>query len=76
MSEGEAAVDFRFRGILRGEEGVEFFLGVDDTSVLVAEGDGAFEKILLDRIKQRGRLTNELADGQKHFCFCILDRGG
>ena len=59
MRQREAAVDFRFRGILRREEIVEFFFRIDHARVRIAEGEGAVEKILLDRVEQLGRcLTN------------------
>ncbi len=51
MGEREAAVDFRFGRILRGEEIVEFFLRLDHASVRVAEGEGAIEEILLHRVE-------------------------
>ena len=57
MREGEAAVDLRLLGILRGEEGVELFLRIDDAGVRVAESDGAGEKVFLDRFEQSGALA-------------------
>ena len=57
MGERKAAVDFRLRRILRGEEVVEFFLRVDDARVRVAKGEGAIVKILLDGVEERRTLA-------------------
>ena len=54
MGERKAAVNFRLRQILRGEEVVEFFLRIDDAGVLVAKSESAIVKILLDGIEQVG----------------------
>ena len=65
MGEREAAVDLRFRGILRREEIVKLFLGIDPARVRIAEGQRAVEKILLDRIEHSRCLTNEFGSGQE-----------
>ena len=65
MSERKAAVDFRLGRILRREEIVELFFRVDDARVRIAEGEGAVEKILLDRVEQLGCLPNEINTRQE-----------
>ncbi len=65
MGERKAAVNFRLRQILRGEEVVEFFLRIDDAGVLVAKGESAIVKILLDGIEQVGNAPNELRTRQE-----------
>ena len=65
MGEGETAVDLRFCGILRGEEIVKLFLGIDFSRVLLAEREGAVEEVLLDCVEESGRLTNELGARQE-----------
>ena len=45
MGEGKAAVDFRFRRILRGEEIVELFLRIDLPRIGVAKCSRALKEI-------------------------------
>ena len=48
MGQGESTVDLGLLLILRGEERIELFLGVDLLGVFLAEGQRPIQKSLLD----------------------------
>jgi len=63
VGEGEAAVDFRFVGVLGREVGVDVVLGVELLGIFRAEGAGAFEERILNVVEGGHDRGDEFAAG-------------
>ena len=69
MRQGKAAMNFRLRGILRGEEGVKFLFGIDCLRVGVTKLRGPLEQIALDGIENTGDLRDEFFGREEFLRF-------